>query len=126
MPNGDRTHLQLLFTDSAILNVYDKVMSTKFTKNIYLYAVPKRRVTQNSAEKRWCWLCQCQGKKGSGTPFRLASFLERTFGTAFQCVPSQKHPCLYVNTSVIYLAEIFCQTSLIILFCSIFHSLSLQ
>jgi hypothetical protein len=34
------------------------------------------------------------GEKGSGTPFRIACFWERTFGTAFRCVPSQKYPCL--------------------------------
>jgi hypothetical protein len=35
------------------------------------------------------------GKRGSGTLFWLASFLERTSRTAFQCVPSQKYPWLF-------------------------------
>jgi hypothetical protein len=33
-------------------------------------------------------------KGGSGTPFMLPSFYERTFGTAFRRVPSQKYPCI--------------------------------
>jgi hypothetical protein len=33
-----------------------------------------------------------QGKKGSGTPFRLAYFWERTSGVAFRCLPSPQYP----------------------------------
>jgi hypothetical protein len=47
-------------------------------------------------------------KKGSRTPFWLASFGERASGTAFQHVPSQKYPWMYLLLLLLLLLFIYC------------------
>jgi hypothetical protein len=49
-------------------------------------------VTQNLVGEREVLVISMLGKKGSGMPFLLASFSEKTSGMAFQHVPSQKIP----------------------------------
>jgi hypothetical protein len=50
------------------------------------------RVTQNLIGEGEVLIISIPGKKGSGMPFWLASFLERTSEMAFWHVLSQKYP----------------------------------
>jgi hypothetical protein len=56
-------------------------------------------VTQNSVGYCEVLVISTPGRKGSGMPFQLASFWERTSGMAFRCVPSEECPWLCVSCS---------------------------
>jgi hypothetical protein len=79
---------------SKIIKTKTKIMVCLKPVLFFLRKGSRTQSDPKSVGEQWCLLYQCLKKKSSWTPFRLVFFWERTSGTAFLRIPSQKYRCL--------------------------------